>query len=128
MFLLPARLGDDVDGEVGVLQQKIGECLTVPAGTVAWVVAVVEKQLFPGGYVPMCLCARNHPMTWVVKEPLGAVVVEAVVHLVAEGGAVVAHIDQVARQVDPLPRAVVGVDEDLVTRRLPVLLLTRLVR
>ena len=67
-------------------------------------------------------------MARVVKEPLGAVVVEAVVHLVAEGGAVVGRLNQVSGQVDPLARAVVGVDKDLVAGSLPVLLLPGLIR
>ena len=67
-------------------------------------------------------------MAWMVEEPLGAVVVKAVVHLVAKCGAVVGRLNQVSRQVDPLSRAVVGVYKDFVAGSLPVLLLTRLIR
>ena len=60
-----------------------------------------------------------------LTEPLPAVVVKAVVHLVAEGGRVVGQLDEVAGQVYPLPAGMVSVDEYLVAGALPVLLLPR---
>ena len=88
---------------------------------------LMEQQLLPKCYVALRLGARNHAVARVVEEPLGAVVVEAVVHLVAESGAVVVQMYQLPRQVHPLPTRVVSIDEDLVARGLPVLLLPRYV-
>ena len=66
-------------------------------------------------------------LPWVLAEPFPAVVIKAVVHLVSEGGRVVGELDEVARQVDPLPTGMVSIDKYLVAGTLPVLLLSRLV-
>ena len=63
-------------------------------------------------------------MSGVVTEPLPAVVVKVVVHLVAERGRIVVDLYEVARQIDPLSAGVVSIDEYLVSGTLPVLLLS----
>ena len=110
-----------------MLPEKVLHCQFVPAGTVVGVVAVVEEQLLALPDVPVGQGAGDGAVPGVVAEPLPAVVVEAVVHLVAQGGRVVLHLDEVAGQVDPLPAGVVSVDKYLVAGALPVLLLSRLV-
>ena len=68
----------------------------VPARAVSWVVTIVEQQLLSCCNLPLRLRARNHTVARVVEEPLSAVVVKAVVHLVAKCGAVVARLNQVS--------------------------------
>ena len=63
-----------------------------------------------------------------LEEPLGAVVVEAVVDLVAEGGAVVLQLHQLPGQVQPLAVHLVGVGEYFVRRVVPAFLATKLGR
>ena len=110
-----------------MLCEKVLHGQSVPARTVVGVVAVVEEQLLVLLDVPVGQGAGDDAVPGVLTEPLPAVVVEAVVHLVAEGGRVVLHLDEVAGQVDPLPAGVVSVDEYLVAGALPVLLLARFV-
>ena len=70
--------------------------LSVPRGAVVWVVAVVEEELLAPADVPVRQGAGDGPVSRVVEEPLSAVVVKAVVHLVAKCGAVVARLNQVS--------------------------------
>ena len=59
--------------------------------------------------------------------PFFAVVVEAVVHLVPNCGAIVLHVDQVPWQVNPLPRGMVSIHKYFVARSFPVFLFPRFV-
>ena len=100
----------------------------LPVWAVAGVVSVVEAELGAGGDV-----LRGHDRWYeavarVLEEPLGAVVVEAVVHLVAEGGAVVLQLHQLPGQVQPLAVHLVGVGEYFVRRVVPAFVATKLGR
>ena len=68
--------------------------------------------------------AGDDAVPGVVTEPLPAVVVKVVVHLVAEGGRIVVDLYEIARQIDPLSAGMVSIDEYLVSGTLPVLLLS----
>lgn len=121
------RIGHLADVKVRVVSQIVVHGRPVPGGTVVRVIAVMEVELLPRLQVPGRHSAGDHPVYRVGEEPFSAVVVEAVVHLVAEGGAVVVQVYQLPRQVHPLPACVVSVDEDLVARAVPVLLFPRYV-
>ena len=110
-----------------MLAEELLHCQSVPARAVVGVVAVVEEQLLALSDVPVGQGAGDDAVPGVVTEPLPAIVVEAVVHLVAQGGRVLLRLDEVAGQVDPLPAGVVSVDKYLVAGALPVLLLARFV-
>ena len=123
-----------------MLAQISLHCKPVPAGTIVRVVTVVQEQLLPLqdefssshphtniNYfldVSVRQGARDDAMPGVVTEPLPAVVVKVVVHLVAERGRIVVDLYEVARQIDPLSAGVVSIDEYLVSGTLPVLLLS----
>ena len=110
--------------EVRMLAQIFIHCKSVPARTVVGVVPVVEEQLLPQLDVPVGKRAGDDAVPGVVTEPLPAVVVKVVVHLVAEGGRIVVDLYEIARQIDPLSAGVVSIDEYLVSGTLPVLLLS----
>ena len=110
-----------------MLTEEVLHRQSVPGGTVVGVVAVVEEELLALNDVAVRQGAGDDAVPGVLTEPLPAVVLEAVVHLVAQGGRVVAELDQVAGQVDPLPTGVVSIDKYLVAGTLPVLLLARLI-
>ena len=69
--------------QVRVVGEVLLELLLVPARAVVRVVAVVEEELLPLVDVPDGEDTGDGPMSGMVKEPLRAVVVKAMVHLVS---------------------------------------------
>ena len=88
----------------------------------------MEAELGAGGDVLGGDHGGDEAVARVLEEPLGAVVVEAVVDLVAERGAVVLQLDQLPGQVQPLAVDLVGVGEYFVCRVVPAFVATKLRR
>ena len=76
-----------------MLSEKFLHGQFVPAGTVVGVVPVVEEELLALADVPVGQGTGDSAVPGMLTEPLPAVVVEAVVHLVAQGGRVVLQLD-----------------------------------
>ena len=69
--------------EIWIERQEVCEELLIPARTVAGVVTVVKEELLPLADVPDGEDTGDGAVAGMGEEPLRAVVVEAMVHLVS---------------------------------------------
>ena len=98
-----------------ILFQVFLHSFFVPQRTIVWIITIVKEQLLVLADVSDGHSTWYGSMSGVGEEPLRAVVVKVVIHLVTQGSRVVVEVYQVSRQVYPLPTAVISVDKDLVS-------------